>query len=660
MASPLLLLLSLLLPAAAFYLCCVRRHTGSAGAVLRRREPGRAEKRGRSPPRDAWAPRLCGSGLRLFVHVANTAFGQICLLPFLIRLNNFSLMRSLDIHEDPTFIPEVAAEVTEEKSEAKSTSDIIEQLVDTRSDSASNGFSFKGIKDYLDCYRSGKLTPSQVATNIIAVLEDCDKSTPPLRAIVQWDREQIMLMAEASTVRYRNKSTLSYLDGIPVCLKEEFKVVPYHHRVGTVYLGTEPETEDATVARKLREAGAIIIGVSNMHELGTGTTGCNPNRYHKIPRNPYKPNHYTGGSSSGSAAAVAAGLCPVAIGTDGGGSVRIPASFCGVVGLKGTFGRISSHGSLPLSYSTVSVGKRTRAPLQGSCCVVFSQGRRSEPTKDLGRKVLFTPCHVFTTDLSFTGPICTSVADAAIVYSILAEPDPLYPYGLKQPKATLSDMCAPDLKGLKLGVDWTFFKACDAEVLSICEKAVEHLRSLGASVVEVSLPEMEEVRVAHVICILSEMRDFLQPDFNKHFHEMNLDTRANLALASQFTALDYITANRQRTRSMRFLQEIFSTVNCILTPAVACTAPRIYESDLLTGSSDSSFTVQSMRFMQLGNFTGIPGLVVPIGYSTAGLPVSFQVMAKWWDEAVLLRIGLKLEQFRHQTKKPSIYYDILA
>ncbi|NXJ81232.1 FAAH hydrolase, partial [Trogon melanurus] len=470
----------------------------------------------------------------------------------------------------------------------------------------------------LSC-RSGKLTPSQVAKNIIAMLEDCDKSTPPLRAIVQWDQEQIMLMAEASTARYRNKCTLSYLDGIPVCLKEEFKVVPYHHRVGTVFLGTEPETEDATVAKKLREAGAIIIGVSNMHELGTGTTGCNPNRYHRIPRNPYKPNHFTGGSSSGSAAAVAAGLCPVAIGTDGGGSVRIPASFCGVVGLKGTFGRISCHGSLPLSYSTVSVG-----------------------------------------------PICTSVADAAIVYSILAEPDPLYPYGLKQPKATLSDMCAPDLKGLKLGVDWTFFKDAICALPVLCA-AVEHLQSLGASVVEVSLPEMEEVQVAHAICILSEMRDFLQPDFNKHFQEMNLETRATLAMASQFTALDYITANRQRTRSMTFLREIFTTVNCILTPAVASTAPRIYESDLLTGSSNLSFTIRSMRFMQLGNFTGIPGLVVPVGYSTAGLPIGFQasisslcVMAKWWDEAVLLRIGLKLEQFRNQTKKPSIYYDILA
>lgn len=99
---------------------------------------------------------------------------------------------------------------------------------------------------------------------------------------------------------------------------------------------------------------------------------------------------------------------------------------------------------------------------------------------------------------------------------------------------------------------------------------------------------------------------------------------------------------------------------CDSSTAIASTAPRIHESDLLTGSSNISFTMRSMRFMQLGNFTGIPGLVVPIGYSTAGLPIGFQVMAKWWDEAVLLRIGLKLEQFRCQTKKPTIHYDILA
>ncbi|KAM7180085.1 uncharacterized protein RBU57_014018 isoform 1-T1 [Macrochelys suwanniensis] len=607
------LLLSLAAALLLFYLGFVRRRTGTSRIAFQRREPGRAGDSSHQPPRDAWGPRLSGFSLRLFVHVANTAFGQFCVMPLLLRMNNFTLMHYLDIHEDPTFIPEVAAEGRKEKPESKNTSEILKQLIETRSHPDNTGFSFKGIQDYLNCYRTGELTPVQVAKNIISSLEDCEKSSPPLRAIVQWDRAQIQRMAEASTTRYRNKCPLSLLDGIPVCLKEEIKVVPYHFRVGTAYLGTEPETEDATVTRKLREAGAIIIGVSNMHELGTGTTGCNPNRFHGTARNPYNPQHFTGGSSSGSAAAVAAGLCPLAFGSDGSGSVRIPASFCGVVGLKGTFGLISCHGCLPLSYSTVSLG-----------------------------------------------PICTSVTDAAIAYSILAEPDPLYPYGLKQPKPSLSEVLTPDLKGLKLGVNWTFFKACDAEILAVCQKAVEHLQALGASVVDVPLPEMEEVRVAHLICILSEMRDFLQPDFNTHFQQMNLETRLILALASQFTVLDYIKANRQRTRSMSFLREIFANVNCILTPATACTAPRINDSDLLMGNSDLLTTIRAIRYMQLGNFTGIPGLVVPVGYTATGLPISFQVMAKWWDEAVLFRVGLKLEQFRDMTRKPAIYYDVLA
>ncbi|XP_074856643.1 uncharacterized protein LOC142016206 [Carettochelys insculpta] len=609
----LLLLLSVAVALLGFYLAFVRRCPAVRRAAFHRREPGRAGDSAPQPPRDGWGPRLSGFPLRLFVHVANTAFGQFCVMPFLLRMNNFTLMRYLDIWEYPTFLPEVAVEGRKENPDTKSTLEILKQLMETRSQPASTGFCFKGIQDYLNCYRSGELTPTQVANNIISSLEDCEKSSPPLRAIVEWDRVQIQRMAEASTTRYRNKCPLSLLDGIPVCLKEEMKVVPYHYRSGTVYLGTEPETEDATVTRKMREAGAIIIGVSNMHELGIGVTGCNPNRFHGTPRNPYNPQHFTGGSSSGSAAAVAAGLCPLALGTDGGGSVRIPASFCGVVGLKGTFGRISGHGCLPLSYSTVGLG-----------------------------------------------PLCTSVTDAAIAYSILAGPDPLYPYGLQQPKPSLSEILAPDLQGIKLGVDWTFFKACDAEILAVCQKAVEHLQAVGASVVELSLPEMEEVRVAHVMCILSEMKDFLQPDFNTHFKDMNLDTRLSLALASQFTAGDYIKANRQRTRSMRFLREIFANVNCILTPATACTAPRIHDSDLVTGSNDVPTMLQTMRYVQLGNFTGIPALVVPVGYSATGLPISFQVMAKWWDEAVLFRVGLKLEHFRETTRKPAIYYDVLA
>ncbi|CAI5796421.1 Amidase domain-containing protein [Podarcis lilfordi] len=597
-----------------FYLGFVRRVTGAARTAFPRREAGRvAGGGGRPPPMRAWSPRLSGFSLRLCVHLANTAFGQHFLVPLLMRVNNFTALRFLDLAEDPTFVPVVAEEEKNDHPESENVLEILPKLMEVSSRSARPMFNFKGIQDYLNCYRSGEVTPLQVAKNIIATLEDDERSSLPLQAIVQWDRKEILKMAEDSTARYQSKQTLSLLDGIPVCLKEEIKVVPYHHRSGTQYLGMEPETEDATAAQKLREAGAIIIGVSNMHELGIGTTGCNPNRYHGTARNPYNPQHFTGGSSSGSAAAVASGLCPLALGTDGGGSVRIPASFCGIVGLKGTFGRTSEFGCHPLSYSTVSLG-----------------------------------------------PLSTSVADAAVAYAILAGPDPRYPYGLGQPKPSLSGVLTPDLKDLKLGVDWTFFKACDAEILATCQKAVKFLEGLGASVVDVSLPELEEIRVAHVICILSEMRDFLQPDFNNSFDQMNLETRLNLAIASKFTALDYIKANRQRSRTMALLQQMFANVNCLITPGTACCAPRIQDSDLLTGCSDVRTTLRTMRYMQLANLTGIPALVIPVGYSISGLPISIQIMAKWWDEALLFRIGLKLEQFHGITAKPAIYYDILG
>ncbi|KAJ6658303.1 hypothetical protein lerEdw1_020575 [Lerista edwardsae] len=349
-------------PLLSLYLLFVRRASGNSRSIFRYRKPGLGEVSG-EPPADE---------LRVFLR----------------RLYNVTVLRSLHIVEDPTFIPEVAEEGKPDASPPGNDNEILRRLVETgqvdiRKILAAAAASEEQIarsswlckltfcspylqfQEHLRLFEllpvrklkcsvklfmflgssslslSGEVTPLQVAKNIIAALEDMEKHSPPLRAIVQWDRKEIIKMAEASTTRYKSKQPLSLLDGIPVCLKEEIKVVPYHHRVGTQYLGTKPEAEDATVTRKLREAGAMIIGVSNMHELGIGTTGCNPSRHHGTARNPYNPQHFTGGSSSGSAAAVAAGLCPVAIGTDGGGSVRIPASFCGIVGLKG---KIDFHG----------------------------------------------------------------------------------------------------------------------------------------------------------------------------------------------------------------------------------------------------------------------------------------------------------------------------
>jgi Asp-tRNA(Asn)/Glu-tRNA(Gln) amidotransferase A subunit family amidase len=196
------------------------------------------------------------------------------------------------------------------------------------------GFKFTSISNLAEAYRSGSITPLAVAEAVLHGIQNSDEGPKPLRSIVQCNKQAVIAMAQKSTSRLANNTPLSLLDGIPVAVKEELAVVPYHLHVGTTFLGEVPAESDATVVRKLKEAGAVIIGISNMHELGIGTTGCNPNKLHGICRNPYDVDHYAGGSSSGSAVAVAAGLVPVAIGADGGGSIRIPASMCGVVGLK--------------------------------------------------------------------------------------------------------------------------------------------------------------------------------------------------------------------------------------------------------------------------------------------------------------------------------------
>ncbi|XP_062906726.1 uncharacterized protein LOC134347969 isoform X1 [Mobula hypostoma] len=595
----------------AFYFGFLHRCTGCRTRPVIR-EKGKADGLYGYGVKDALSLRISGLALRISTHLLNAIFGQLILIPLIMRMLNLTLLRRTVIPEDPIFIPVVNPESSNKPPKHDHNDGILNELLQLSVTEERHGFNFKSISDFIQAYKSGKTTPTQVAKNVIRALEDAHQTTAPLRAIVQYESHLIMKMAEASTARYRASAPLSPLDGIPVCIKEELKVVPYYHRVGTVYLGEEQETEDATVTRKLREAGAIIIGVSNMHELGLGVTGCNVNRYHGVPRNPYNPQHFTGGSSSGSAAAVAAGICALAIGSDGGGSVRIPASFCGVVGLKVTFGRISSYGSYPLSYSTVSLG-----------------------------------------------PFCTSVKDVAMVYTILAGPDPNYSYSLNQPPLNFDDIAHPDLQNIRFGIDWKFFTDCESDVLNVCQRAVQHLISLGATVVDLHIPELEEVQTAHLICILSEIREFLNMDFNNQYDKMNLDTRIALAFASKFTSSDYIQACRQRSRAMHFLKEIFKDVQCIITPAIPSTAPPSKSLDFSYGCSDLHMLYSTIRFMQLANLTGIPSLVVPVGYSSSGLPISLQIMSKWWDEAILFRMGLKVEQFRTETKKPQVYYDLL-
>jgi len=420
-----------------------------------------------------------------------------------------------------------------------------------------------------------------------------------------------MRQASEATERIKKKKPLSIFDGVPVAIKDEIDVKGYPTTCGTSFLKKIAQ-EDSTVAARLRNAGALIVGKTNMHEIGINVTGLNP--HHGTTRNPYNTEHYSGGSSSGSGVAVASGLVPVAIGADGGGSIRIPSSFCGLVGLKATFGRVSEHGAFPLDWSVAHIG-----------------------------------------------PLAGSATDAALTYALIAGSDPADPFSMHQPTPSLKGWDNLKLKGLKLGVYWQWFHHADPEVVAACEAMLKQFEAMGCTIHEVTIPNLEANRVAHAITIASEMAQAMDSVYdNPHrFKEHALDVRINLALARQFTSTDYVLAQRVRTRMMHHFHEAFGQVDMVVTPSTAIAAPQIKKGALPDGESDISTTMEIMRYATTANMTGHPAISFPVGYTQKGLPIGMQAIGRPWDESTLLRMALAAEQVVER-KVPQVYYKLLG
>lgn len=414
-----------------------------------------------------------------------------------------------------------------------------------------------------------------------------------LHIFLAQDESLVLAQAEASAKRWAAGAPKGPLDGIPVAIKDELDLAPYPTTVGTRFLGRSPATEDATCVHRLREAGAVLLGKVNMHEIGINPNGANP--HYGLVRNPYDRTRDTGGSSSGSAASVAAGFCPIAVGADGGGSIRIPASLCGVVGLKATFGRISEHGVAPLCWSVGHVG-----------------------------------------------PIGATVYDVALAYAVMSGPDSADPNSLVQPPVTLAGLGRTDLSGLRVGVYRPWFEHAEPVIVAAADRAVEHLRSKGAEVVRIDLPGLDLTRVAHAVTILSEMLTSML-EHQEHLPEMAAHVRVSLAAARAFSSTDYVRAQRARAEVMTRMDRLFEEVDVIATPSTGVTAPLIPVTDDHESWSDLSTTVELMRFVFLQNLTGHPAISVPSGYDSLGLPIGFQLTGRHWEEALLLRLAAVVE-----------------
>lgn len=559
--------------------------------------------------KDLQAPKVAGRLLKFLIWLAYTRFGQLAMVRSLLRRSNLDMLSGVYLPEKPTLCPTPPPPPEATGDNFLPNQSTLSQLRDKQATREPTVFRFSTVTDYVRAFKSHACTPTDIARAVLDAMADSDQASPPLRAIVDHSREVVLAMAEASTERWKNDKAISCLDGIPVAVKEEFRVEPYVFRSGTMFVpelaNLVPET---TSVRKLRDAGCVIIGVSNMQELGLGTLGSNPNPLHLTARNPYNKNHYAGGSSTGSAISVAAGFCPIALGSDGGGSVRIPAALCGVPGIKPTNYFIDSTGCLPLTCTVTAIG-----------------------------------------------PLCASVLDLAITLDVMSRANEN-----NQRRLSVEGLEDSNLEGLRVGVYWKHFEHADAEIVAKCKAAVEQLQSLGATLVEIKIPELEDARVAHAVSIMAEMSASLGIDVDKHFDEFNPETLLPLAVGYNVTAVEYINARKQCTRAIESLKHIFKSVDIIATPATACPAPEIDPDAVAAGKSDAANSAKLMRFSFLANLTGIPGLVQPVGYTSGDLPIALQLMGRWYEERVLLRAGLALETSgAFPLQKPKVFYDII-
>jgi Asp-tRNA(Asn)/Glu-tRNA(Gln) amidotransferase A subunit family amidase len=558
------------------------------------------------------APVLRGPVLRFIVNIAETRFFGRFLISKILADSKIPLVRRFAStrHEAPTFLPLVLPKPEQLKQadeDARHTKlDSLVDLSNFNSKKLSN-FRFWTIEDYAAAYRSGYVSPEEVARRVIRHIKDSDQRTPPLRIFITWNETDILKQAQESTKRFASGRPLGVFDGVPVAIKDELHVAGYPTTVGTTFLGKSPLTIDATVVARLRSAGAIILGKTNMHEIGMGTTG--ENFHHGHARNPYNTSYHTGGSSSGSATAVACGLVPVAIGADGGGSIRIPSGLCGLVGLKPTFGRVSTYGGFSLAWS-----------------------------------------------VGHFGPMASTAKDAALSYLLIAGEDSNDPHTHIQPSPHLARFTdTKSLKDLKIGLFEEWFNDSDSEVLTTCREALKKFEALGAQIVRIEIPHLNVIANAHVIAIGGEIATSMEKYLSQNSY-LDLSTRMSLAAARLFTARDYIAAQKVRTYTMNLIDNIFEGigVDVIVTPALASTAPLVPTVPI----GDFVTLSKLMRFTSIFNLVGNPAIVFPVGYTENNLPIGLQFAADHWREDLLLRLANVADDL-FPRRPPEVYFDNL-
>ena len=425
-----------------------------------------------------------------------------------------------------------------------------------------------------------------------AAWDRIDAHNAEINAFITLLREESLLDAREADRRLESGERVGPLHGIPVSVKDLLDTEGVLTTAGTKAFSTRVPKEDATVVRRLKEAGAILLAKANMAELAIG----GPDHPYGPVANPWDLERSPGGSSSGSAASTASGMNYASIGSDTGGSIRIPASFCGIVGIKATYGRVSRRGGVPLSWSS-----------------------------------------------DHFGPLARSVRDAALVLQVIAGHDPADPTSSKEPVPNFSRGLSRSLEGYVIGVPWGYYyDELAPEVRATMDEAHRTLRKLGARLVDVEVSDPPRLGIIHV-----EMAAAIGEELWPHLESLGPAARTRLIQGYAMPAHAYVKAQQVRTLLIRELAAVFENVDALVTPATPIPA---YD-----WRKDPSGLMVMGRNTRMFNLTGLPAMSLPCGFSADGLPIGLQLVGKPFEEKTILNIGHAYETATDwRLRRPSI------
>jgi len=436
--------------------------------------------------------------------------------------------------------------------------------------------------------RKKEISPLEVTRFFLTRIEAHDAKINSFLTLLPREALKAALQAEKNILKGKY---LGPLHGIPFAVKDLFFTKGIRTTCGSKILRNFLPTYNAGVIDRLSSAGAILLGKLNMHEFAFGTTSVNP--HYGAVHNPWDLERITGGSSGGSAAALASSFVPLALGTDTGGSIRIPSALCGTVGLKPTYGRISRHGVYPLCWS-----------------------------------------------LDHPGPMARRVADLALAMNILAGYDPSDPSTGKMSVPDYTKALTEDLRGIRVGVPaGYFFERLDPQVRAAIQKAIRTLKALGAAVKRISIPHLMEASLAAYIVLLAEGAASLEKWHRTRPLDLGQDVRSRLDLGAALTATQYLKAQRIRRKVRENFARTFQKVDLLVTPQLPITAPRMDQGSVSWGKQTEPVPSALTRLTRIYNLVGIPSLSLPCGFSSSGMPIGLQIAGRPFDEETVLKAG---------------------